>query len=233
MHIKSPGISAIRWRYKPALHLLLILPVLYLVSFFLLGKLGANPVEVITHETGEWGLRILLLSLAVTPAARILGAGWFLQFRRLIGLYSFFYILMHFLIYLLLDLSLDFGYLWDDILDRKYITVGFASFVILVLLAITSPIALRRRMGQLWTRLHQLVYAAGVLGILHFLWSTKADDTEPFIYGSILLILLGYRLVRYLKKHAKSVASNRVQPTSPTKLKRDFANQFDAKPETY
>jgi len=228
MYIKSPGIAAIKWRYKPLLHLLLIMPAVYLVTFLFLGKLGANPVEVITHETGEWGLRILLLSLAVSPAARILGAGWFIQFRRLIGLYSFFYILMHFSIYLLLDLSLDFGYLIEDILDRKYITVGFASFVILILLAITSPINIRRRMGQAWSRLHQLVYAAGILGILHFLWSTKADDTEPFIYVSILLILIGYRVVRYLKKRVNTAsAQTQARPT------RDFAKNFAAKPESY
>ncbi len=227
MHIKSPGINAIRWRYKPVLHLLLIMPTVYLLSFLFLGKLGANPVEVITHETGEWGLRILLLSLAVTPAARIFGAGWFVQFRRLIGLYCFFYILMHFSIYLLLDLSLDFGYLLDDIIDRKYITVGFGSFVILFLLAITSPIGIRRRMGQVWTRLHQLVYIAGVLGVLHFLWSTKADDTEPFVYGGILLLLIGYRAVRYLKKRVKSISTSRARPTS------EFAKHFSARSESY
>ncbi len=204
--MKSPGIAAIRWRYKPALHFLLLIPFCLLAVGFAMGNLGANPVEVITHETGEWGLRILLISLAVTPAARLLNAGWILQFRRMIGLYSFFYIALHFCIYLLLDLSLDFGFLLEDILDRKYITVGFAAFVILLALASTSTIAIRRKMGQLWNRLHQLVYLGGALGVLHFLWSTKADDTEPFVYGFIFAVLIGYRLVRYLKRRVKTSA---------------------------
>ncbi len=211
--MKSPGISAIRWRYKPVLHLLLFAPFLLLVAGFVIGRLGANPVEVITHETGEWGLRILLLSLAVTPAARLFKAGWFLQFRRMIGLYSFFYIAVHFCIYLLLDLSLDFGFLLEDILDRKYITVGFAAFVILSALALTSPISIRRKMGQVWNRLHQLVYLGGALGVLHFLWSTKADDTEPFVYGSVFAVLMGYRLVRYLKRRPRRQASSTTGPS--------------------
>ena len=192
--MKSPGAKVIRWGCKPALHVLLLLPALLLTIGLFQDRLGANPVETITHQTGEWGLRILLLSLAVTPLARLTRSGWLIQLRRLVGLYSFFYILLHFCIYLLLDLSLDFASLIDDIVKRKYITVGFAGMVILVALAVTSPIAVRRRMANSWTRLHRLVYAAAALGILHFLWSTKADDTEPFVYGIVFLVLMLYRI---------------------------------------
>jgi sulfoxide reductase heme-binding subunit YedZ len=197
--MKSPGIRFIQRVYKPFIHFLALIPLGLLVSGFIFHSLGVNPVETMTRETGQWGLRLLLITLSVTPLAKLTRSGWLVQFRRLLGLYCFFYILIHFSIYLLLDLSLDLGFLVEDIIDRPYITVGFSGFVLLLLLALTSPISVRRRMGIYWTRFHRLVYAVGVLGIVHFLWITKADDTEPMIYGVIFALLMSYRLLK--KKH--------------------------------
>jgi len=194
--MKSPGVTRIRWVYKPLVHGLLILPFVLMVVGLLGGSLGANPVEAMTHITGEWGLRLLLVTLMVTPLARLTRSGWMAGFRRMIGLYCFFYVLVHFTVYLILDLSFDFGFLWEDVRDRPYITVGFLGFVILLLLALTSPLAVRRRMGRFWDALHRFVFVAGGLGVVHFLWVTKADDVEPMVYGAILVALIGYRVVR-------------------------------------
>lgn len=194
--VRSPGIHIIRWRIKPLLHLLFLVPLCLLVWGFVSGDLGANPIEVLTHETGELALIILLICLCVTPLVRLTHSGWLVNFRRLIGLYSFFYALLHFVIYLLFDLSLDFTFLWQDILDRPYITVGFSAFTLLLLLALTSTGRLRRGMGIWWSRLHKLVYLATALAVLHFLWVTKADNTEPFIYGLTFVILMAYRGLR-------------------------------------
>ncbi len=202
--MKSPGIKSIQRIYKPVVHLLALLPFGSLLWGFIDNTLGANPVEVITHETGQWGLRFLLITLAVTPLAKITHSGWLIQFRRLLGLYCFFYALIHFSIYLVLDLSFDFGFLVEDIIDRPYITVGFLGFVVLVSLAVTSPLGIRRRMAKNWTRLHKLVYAAGALGVVHFLWITKADDSEPLIYGTIFAVLMGYRIFNKLHKLGRS-----------------------------
>ena len=198
--MRSPGIKKIRRIYKPIIHILALIPFILLVKGFVSQQLGANPVETITHTTGEWSLRILLITLAVTPLARITDSGWLIHFRRLIGLYCFFYVALHFFTYLLFDLSLDFAYLWEDILDRPYITVGFSAFIILLALAITSPLKIRANMGRSWARLHRLVYVAGILSVIHFLWITRVDDNEPLVYGAILFVLLGYRVVNVLKK---------------------------------
>ena len=210
--MKSPGVKNIRWIVKPILHILLLFPAVLLLYGFFAGTIGVNPVESMTHVTGEWGLRILLLSLAITPLARITHSGWLIQLRRLVGLYCFFYAFLHFSIYLVFDLSLDFGFLVEDILDRPYISVGFLAFVVLSLLAVTSPIRIRQKMAQTvitWNRLHQLVYAAGILTIVHFLWITRVDDTEPLVYALILSLLLGYRI------HTAYRKSHRRQPNSP------------------
>ena len=209
--MKSPGIQKIRWLIKPILHISLLLPAVFLVYGFFAGTIGINPVETMTHVTGEWGLRILLLSLAITPLARITRSGWLIQLRRLVGLHCFFYAFLHFSIYLVFDLSLDFGFLVEDILERPYITAGFLTFVVLTLLAITSPIRIRRKMAHTlitWNQLHQLVYAAGVLSIVHFLWITRVDDTEPLIYALVLALLLGYRIqAAYRKNHKRQTNS--------------------------
>jgi len=159
-------------------------------------NLGANPIETLLHETGGWALRFLLLSLAVTPVRKLLHWSKAIQFRRMIGLYAFFYVTCHFLVYLVLDLQFDFAIVFEDILDRPYITVGFLAFVCAIPLAITSTHAMMRRLGKNWVKLHRLTYFISILAVLHFLWLVKKDITEPLIYIAILVCLLGYRVFK-------------------------------------
>ena len=206
--MRSPGIQKIRWIIKPGIHILAILPLATLIAGFFNQTIGINPIETLTHSTGEWGLRFLLITLLITPLARLTRSGWLIQLRRLIGMYCFFYAFVHFSIYLVFDLSLDFRFLIEDIWDRPYITVGFIALMILTALAITSPITIRRRMADTlitWTRLHQLIYVAAILVIIHFLWITRVDDLEPFIYGAILSVLLGYRVLFNITKNKRSL----------------------------
>ena len=158
-------------------------------------RLGANPVETITHTTGEWTLRLLIATLAITPLRHLTGWVWLTRLRRMVGLFAFFYLMLHFTTYALLDASLDIAYIVEDVADRLYITAGFAAFVMLVPLAATSTNAMVRRIGPLrWRRLHRLVYAAGICGVLHYLWLVKSDVREPLVYAGILAILLAARL---------------------------------------
>lgn len=159
-----------------------------------LGDLGANPVETIERTTGIWTLRLLLASLAVTPARRILGWAWLAPYRRTLGLLAFGYACVHLLTYAVVDLWGAWDTLVEDVLERPYITVGLAGFLLLVPLAITSTRAWMRRLGRRWVMLHRLVYAAAVAGCLHFLWLVKADHREPLIYAGILGVLLAARL---------------------------------------
>lgn len=156
--------------------------------------LGADPVAAITHFTGDWALRFLLIALAVTPLRRLTGWTPALRFRRLLGLYTFFYACAHFATYLVLDLGGYWAQILEDVVKRPYITVGFSAWLILLALALTSTKGSIRRLGKLWARLHKLVYAAGALAVLHYLWLVKSDVREPLLYGTILALLLGLRL---------------------------------------
>ena len=192
-----------------------LVPLAALVFAGFTGGLGANPVEYITHTTGEWTLRLLLATLAITPLRHLTGRAWLTRLRRMVGLFAFFYLTLHFTTYVVLDASLDLAYIVEDVADRLYITAGFAALVMLVPLAATSTNAMVRRLGPLrWRRLHRLVYAAGVCGVLHFLWLVKADLREPLIYAGILTVLLAARLpvvVKWLQRR-RSKAAN---PPSP------------------
>lgn len=158
------------------------------------GDLGANPIEEITHETGWWALFLLLAALSVTPIRRITGWHRVIRFRRLIGLFAFFYATLHFLTYLVLDQFFAFGYILEDIAERPFITVGFAAWLILLSLAATSTRGWIRRLGRNWQRLHRLAYAAAALGGIHFYWKVKADTREPLIFLTVLAVLLALRL---------------------------------------
>ncbi len=160
--------------------------------------LGANPIEAITHHTGEWALRILLLTLAISPARRILRINSLIKFRRMLGLTSFIYVVAHFSIYIVLDQWFDLSAIVEDIKDRPYITVGFLAFMCMIPLAITSTDAMQKRLQQAWVKLHRLVYVIAILAILHFWWLVKADLLEPAIYAFILLLLLAYRFRVYM-----------------------------------
>lgn len=162
--------------------------------------LGANPLETVTHGTGDWALRFLLLTLAMTPLRRLLGQGWPLQLRRMLGLFAFFYASLHFLVWLVLDQEIAWRNILADIAERPYVTVGFLAWLLLVPLALTSTRGAMRRLGRNWSRLHRLVYPIAILGVLHFLWLVKADLFEPLIYGAILALLLVFRLpLRHLR----------------------------------
>lgn len=157
--------------------------------------LGPNPAEFITRATGDWALRLLLLTLAVTPVRLWLGWSWLLRMRRMLGLYAFFYACLHFASYVSFDHVFDLSAIFHDIVKRPFITVGFACLVLLLPLAVTSANAMIRRLGAArWRALHRLIYVIGPLAILHFWWMVKRDITEPAIYGSILAVLLLVRL---------------------------------------
>jgi sulfoxide reductase heme-binding subunit YedZ len=189
---------------KPAMFFLALLPLALLVWNALHDGLGANPVEAITFETGEWGLRFLLITLCVTPLRRITGWQALVRLRRMLGLFAFFYLCLHFLTYLVLDAFFDFRYILEDITDRTYITLGFTSFVLLIALAATSTDAMVRRLGgRRWRRLHKLAYVAAAGGVLHFLWLVKADLREPLIYLGILLLLFLARIPAVAKYLAR------------------------------
>lgn len=158
------------------------------------GDLGANPLETVTHTTGDWALRFLLLTLAMTPLRRLLGQAWPLQLRRMLGLFAFFYASMHLLVWLVLDQEMAWRNILADIAERPFVTVGFLAWLLLVPLALTSTRGAMRRLGRNWSRLHRLVYPIGILGVLHFLWLVKADLFEPLVYGVILALLLAFRL---------------------------------------
>jgi len=159
--------------------------------------LGADPVAEIEHRTGTWALRLLLATLAVTPLRQATGRAVLLRFRRMLGLYAFFYACVHLAAFLALDLGGWWSTIFGEIVRRPYITVGFLAWLGLVPLAITSTRAWMRRLGRRWGRLHRLVYAVAVLAVLHFWWIVKSDLREPLVYATILAALLGWRLWRW------------------------------------
>lgn len=159
--------------------------------------LGADPVVEIEHFLGTWALRLLLLTLAVTPLRQITAQPVLLRFRRMLGLYVFAYATLHFAAYLVLDLGGYWSQVFEEIVKRPYITVGFAAWLLLVPLAITSTQGWMRRLGRRWSRLHMLVYAIAVLAVLHFWWIVKSDIREPLLYAAILALLLGWRAWRW------------------------------------
>ena len=172
-----------------------LIPLLVLAWQAITHHLGANPIDAITDRTGVWTLRLLLITLAVTPARRLTGWNRLIQLRRMLGLFAFFYGSLHFLTYLWLDQFFDVEDMLADIMERPFITVGFTSFVLLIPLAVTSTTAMIKRLGgKWWQRLHRLVYVTAIGGVVHYLWLVKADTRRPLIYGGVLTALLVYRL---------------------------------------
>ena len=189
-------LTQIRFVWKPAVFVLCLLPVLLLLgdTFEITGTLGANPVEEIQDRLGNWGLRFIMIALAVTPLRRLTGWNWLLRFRRMLGLFAFFYTFLHFLVWLILDQGVLWSAIVEDIAKRPFIAIGFAALLILAALAATSTNGMRRRLGRRWQQLHYGVYAAGILGVWHYWWQVKNDIREPLIYALILSGLLGVRL---------------------------------------
>jgi methionine sulfoxide reductase heme-binding subunit len=172
-----------------------LIPLAILAWDTITDHLGANPIEAITRQTGTWTLRFLLISLAVTPARRLAGWNSVIRFRRMLGLFAFFYASLHCLTYIWLDQFFVVEDIAKDVIERPFITVGFLGFVMLIPLAVTSTAKMIKRLGgKRWQLLHRLVYASALAGVVHYLWLVKADVQLPLIYGSLLAVLLGYRL---------------------------------------
>lgn len=180
---------------KAALFLGALAPFLVLLWDAFTGGLGADPVKAITHRTGWWTLALLLATLAVTPLRRITGYNRLVQQRRMLGLFAFLYASLHLLTYVVLDQTLDLSYVGEDIAKRPYITIGFAAWLLLVPLAVTSTKGWIRRLGKGWMRLHRLVYLVAALGATHFYWQVKKDVREPLIFAGILVVLLAFRAI--------------------------------------
>ena len=179
---------------KPAVLLLGLLPMAWMIVAVFAGQAGANPVEYLTHESGQWGLRLMLVTLAMTPLRRMTGWTFPIRLRRMIGLLAFSYVVLHFLVFALFDHMLNPATIADDVINRPYILMGFLALLLLIPLAVTSTNAWMRRLGRRWKQLHKLVYLIAVLGVLHFLLLVRADPWEPLVYGAILAVLLLLRL---------------------------------------
>jgi sulfoxide reductase heme-binding subunit YedZ len=175
---------------------LCLLPLLRLILLGMGAGLGANPIEFVTRSTGTWTLVGLLVTLAITPLRRLTGRAGLVRYRRMLGLFAFFYACLHFATYLWLDQFFDLAAIARDIVKRPFITVGFAAFALLIPLAATSNQAMMRRLGRRWQWLHRLVYAIAVLGVVHYFWLVKKDMTQPLVYGGVLAVLLAARLPR-------------------------------------
>ncbi len=179
---------------KPLLFIACLVPFGGLLLGIYEGDLGPNPLETVTHTTGDWALRLLLITLAMTPLRRMLHSPWPLRLRRMLGLFAFFYACLHFLIWLVLDQELRWAAIVVDIGKRPYVTVGFAAWLLLLPLALTSTRRAMRRLGRRWSQLHRLVYPAAVLAVLHFLWLVKADLREPLLYALAFTVLMLLRV---------------------------------------
>ncbi len=177
--------------------------------------LGANPVEAILDELGIWGLRLLLVTLAVTPLRQVTGYNWLVRYRRMLGLFAFTYCLAHFLTYFVLDQTLFLPAILEDVIERPFITLGFLALLLLVPMAVTSTAGWRRRLGRRWTTLHRASYAVAILVCWHFYWQVKKDLTEPLIYCAILALLLGWRMVRARRRAPRRRSDLDADPARP------------------
>lgn len=197
---------------KPALFVAALIPLAWLVYRGVNNHLGANPIETINRYTGDWVLRFLMITLAVTPLRKLAGWNSLLRYRRMFGLFAFFYACLHFLSYVWLDQYFVFTDIVKDVIKRPYITVGFASFLMLIPLAVTSTNAMIRQLGtKRWQQLHRLVYLIGIGGVVHFLWLVKSDLREPLIYSAILALLLGFRVWDKMRRTSRVVAPSTIQ----------------------
>ena len=205
-------LQRVRFVGKPLVFLICLLPAAFVVgdALGISGQLSANPVEDILARFGNSAIRLIMVTLAVTPLRKIAGWNWLTRFRRMFGLFTFFYALMHFLTWLLLDrgLAVDPAFQWsavlEDVTERPFITIGFTAILLLIAMAVTSTSGMRRRMGRRWDKLHYSAYAVGALGVWHYWWQVKKDTSDAWIYAVILAVLLGLRLYWRWRKTNKS-----------------------------
>lgn len=184
---------------KPTVFILALMPFLVLVQAIMTDQLGPNPIDTLTDHTGTLAIRMLLISLALTPLRYVLKQTWPIRFRRMFGLFAFFYAVLHVAIYLLLDQQLDIALIWDDLAERPYILAGTTAFLMLLPLAITSTRKMVKRLGKRWMLLHRAVYIASAAAVVHYVLLAKGDLIEPFVYLGILMVLLSYRFIRLLR----------------------------------
>jgi len=201
----------VRW-FKPFVFLACLGPLARLEWKAYMGLLGANPIEVITHSTGDWILIFLLVTLSITPVRKLTGQLWLIRYRRMFGLFAFFYAVLHFITYIWLDKFFDLHEMLADVSKRRFITIGFTGFVLLIPLALTSTRGWIRRLGgKRWQALHRLIYVSAIAGVIHYWWLVKADVTKPQQYAFVLSLLLGYRIVAWLvNRNRMSKASSAV-----------------------
>ena len=196
-----------RWA-KPALFLVCLLPLAYVGWKFATDRLGANPIRELEIETGLWTLRLLAVTLAITPVRRAFGWNWLVKYRRMLGLFTFTYACVHLSMWVGVDLFFAWSDMWGEIVKHKYILIGMATWLIMLPLALTSTKGWVRRLGKRWTTLHRLVYAAAITGTIHYLWAVKKDTFFPLVYLAVFVLLLGYRVIAAMQKRASARASN-------------------------
>jgi sulfoxide reductase heme-binding subunit YedZ len=191
---------------KAGLFLACLLPLAWLVWRALTADLGANPIEAVTLFTGRWALRFLLVTLAITPVRRLTGWNRLIGFRRMLGLFAFFYATLHFAIYLAIDQFFDWETIVEDVTKRPFITAGFAAFVLLIPLAVTSTQTWIRRLGRRWQQIHRLIYVSATLAVVHFIWKVKSDLRDPLFYAAILAMLFAVRVALWIRRRAAGVS---------------------------
>ena len=202
-----PSLLANKWTKVPAF-LLCLVPLGILVWSALTGNLGANPVEFIQHATGDWTLRFLVFTLCITPLRKLLKLPDLIRFRRMLGLFAFFYACLHFLTYLGPDQSFNLAAIWKDIAKRPFVTVGFTAFVLLIPLALTSTAGWIRRLGgRRWQMLHRAIYISAICGVIHYYWLVKSAVLRPLTYGAIVAVLLLWRLVDWFIRRGRTIAA--------------------------
>jgi len=205
-----------RWA-KPVLFLLCLVPAAMLAAGYYRQDLTANPLEYITHKTGDWTIRFLLIALSITPLRKAFDLPKLARFRRMLGLFAFFYVFLHLMTWVWFDKFFDVQEMWKDVLKRRYITVGMAGFLMLAPLAITSTAGWVRRLGFVrWQRLHRLAYFAALAGVIHYYWLVKSDVRLPLMYGAILAVLMTYRLVVRLRNPPKRIPAHARKPAVTT-----------------
>jgi sulfoxide reductase heme-binding subunit YedZ len=199
-----------RW-LKPPIFLASLAPLAHLVWLAFRDELSANPTEFIRNSLGTWTLVFLCITLAITPSRRLLGQNWLIRFRRMFGLFAFFYASLHLITYVVFDTGFDSSAILKDIYKRPFITAGFTAFVLLVPLAVTSTSGMIRRLGgRRWNMLHRLIYISVIAGVIHYYWLVKSDETVPLRFAAVVSVLLGYRLIHYgLQRRQQAAAAKR------------------------
>jgi sulfoxide reductase heme-binding subunit YedZ len=202
---------------KVVVFLLCLVPLGMLVMRAVQGDLTANPIEFITHATGDWTLRFLVITLAITPLRKILRQPQLIRFRRMLGLFAFFYACLHFSIWIGVDKFFDWSEMWKDVQKRRYITVGFAALVLMIPLAVTSTAGMIRRLGgRRWQALHRAIYLSAILGVIHYYWQVKSDVRKPLQYAWMVGLLLAWRLGAWIYGRARRNAATGAPPEDIT-----------------